>query len=325
VDWLEHLLEWFCSHFSPYSPLGQIWNVRALIAVVLACLACSAVGSLVLGNRMAFFSDALAHCAVAGVTLGFLLYILTATIRATLGLGGDFWEWTMPIMIAFGVLVGMGIVWVRQKTGQANDTVIGVFFAGAMGFAAVLRDLIRNRKLFSLEDFLFGQPLGASSAELLTLFVVAVGTAGFLCLAYNSLVFTSFNESLARSRRVRVRVCSYLFIVLLAILVNVCVRTIGALLITALLIVPAATARNLARDMRQLFWLSIGLCLVAGLGGLWLSLVVEIPDRSGDPLKAVQFGISGMIIVLSVLLFAGSIVVGPWLLNRKPVPKAAKP
>ncbi len=315
--WLDRLLEFFCSHFDRWSFFGQIYNVRALLAVVLVCLICSAVGSLVLSNRMAFFSDALAHCAFAGVTLGFLLYFATHTGSQS---SDDFWAWTMPIMIAFGIVVGLGIAWVRERTGQASDTVIGVFFAGAIGFAAVLRNLIATRRYFNLEEFLFGEPLTVSASELGHLFLVAAATAIMLCLLYNGLVFTSFNESLARSRRIPIRLCNYALIVLLAVLVNVCLKTVGALLINAMLIVPAATARNAARNLRQLFWFSLLICLGVGILGVWISADVKIPDP--DSSKDIRFGMGGAIVVLSVIAFFASMVVGPRLRDWKKTPKS---
>jgi zinc transport system permease protein len=319
INWTNSAIGWFTSLFDPFSFFGQVSNVRAVIAVVLMCLICSSVGSLVLSNRMAFFSDALAHCAFAGVTLGFILYFLVHEGNQA---GEDFWAWTLPIMVGFGALFGLGIAWVRDKTGQANDTVIGVFFAGAIGFAAVLRNLIATRRYFNLEEFLFGSPLSVGSGELVLLFAVMIGTAAFLAYFYNSLIFTSFNESLARSRDVKIRLCNYLLIVLLAILVNVCLRTVGALLINAMLIVPAAAARNAARNLRQLVRYSLLISLFAGILGIWVSADVKIPDQASG--RYIQFGMSGSIIVLSVVIFFILMAIGPWLRDRKRAPRTVK-
>jgi zinc transport system permease protein len=322
-DWctekLDGALRAFSAMFDPFSFFGQESNVRAVLAVVMMCLICSSVGSLVLSNRMAFFSDALAHCAFAGVTLGFILYFLVHPANQT---GDDFWVWTLPIMCVFGALFGLGIAWVRERTGQANDTVIGVFFAGAIGFAAVLRNLIATRRYFNLEEFLFGSPLSVSAGELFLLFIVMVITVVFLAFFYNDLVFTSFNESLARSRRVKIRLCNYLLIVLLAVLVNVCLRTVGALLINAMLIVPAAAARNAAANLRQLIRYSLVISLIAGIAGIWLSADVKIPDEASG--RYIQFGMSGSIIMISVAVFFLLMAVGPWLRDRKRMPRTAK-
>jgi len=145
------------------------------------------------------------------------------------------------------------------------------------------------------------------AGDLILLFVLGVVTAGLLVWMYNRLVFTSFNTSLARSRQIPVRVCNYLFIVLLALIVNLCLKIVGALLIIALLIVPAATAGNLCRNMRQLFWVTIALCLFVGVVGQWLSWEVDIAGGGGS------------IVVLSVVLFFLSMLASPWVRGRQPV------
>jgi zinc transport system permease protein len=294
-SWLERILEPFTRLFPEYSFFNIYTNVIGLLAVILVSLICGGVGSLVVSNRMAFFSDALAHCAFAGVALGFL----AAYFSGLLNRGGDFFDWAMPIMVGFGILVGLAIAWVRETTSLASDTVIGVFFAGAMGLGGMLLQGI-SRRFFYPEDFLYGSVATVTSKDLTVLLILALATAPVLAWLYNDLIFTSFNSSLARSRRVRVRLCNYLFIVLLAVIVNLCLRTVGALLINALLIVPAATASNLCRNLRQMFWLTTGLCLAVSIAGFLLSSWITLPLSKGPPLK---FGSGGMIVVLSVLLF----------------------
>src|SRR5207248_6381394 len=159
---------------------------------------------------------------------------------------------------------GLGIAYVRERTALASDTVIGVFFAGAIGFGAMLFKALNARSYMTPENFLFGDPTYVSTVDLLALLVLTLLTGAVLAWIYNQLVFTSFNASLARSRRFSMRLCNYLFIVLLAVIVNLSLKTVGALLINALLVVPAATAGNLSRNLRQMFWLSLGLSLFVG-------------------------------------------------------------
>ncbi len=306
---LDGWIHWFCECglWPDYTFFNLEFNVRMLLAIVFIAMVCGAVGSLMVANRMAFFSDALAHCAFAGVALGLLFAILSKiTVK-------DFIEWIFLIMVIFGISMGLGIAWVREKTSLASDTVIGVFFAGAMGFGAMLLSATGGRG-FSLEDFLFGSPQSALATHLLLLIFLVVVTALFLYWNYNSLVFTSFNTSLARSRRVSVRLCNYLFIALLGLIVNVCLQIVGALLINGLLIVPAATAANLSRNMRQMFWWSMGLCQGVGLLGIYLSWQISLPDPAqAEPIK---FGVSGTIVVLSVLVFFVSMILGPRFRDR---------
>ena len=300
VHWLDQILNSFAANFSEGSFFNQVFNLRAMLALALVSLTCGAVGSMVVGSRMAFFSDALAHCAFAGVSLGYVifeLFILGARPKE------EFWEWVTPIMVVFGIAVGAGIAYVRGQTGLASDTVIGVFFAFSLGFAAMLKNIINDRSVFSLEDFLFGDPLFVSASEILYMAGLAVFTWVFLFFFYNRMVFSSFNSSLALSRRYPVNLLYYLFVILLALIVNLCLRYVGVLLINALLIVPAATAFNLGRNLREVFWitilLSVFVCL-AGLGASW-----ELQVRSG-----IKFGVSGTIVMLGVGLFFCSMIIG---------------
>jgi zinc transport system permease protein len=306
TQWLSEAIHWFNRQWPEYSFFSQDFNVRGLLAVILCGLICGAVGSLVMSNRMAFFSDALAHCSFAGVGLALWLGYFLAVLNVDKA--GAFYQWGVPlIMIAFGALVGVGIAFVRERTGLANDTVIGVFFAGALGLGAVLiSKLSKLGYFYNLEHFLFGNILYVNDGHLILLFGLAVVTFALLIWLYNPLVFASFNISLARSRRVPIRLCNYLFIVLLALIVNLCLWIVGVLLINGLLLVPAATAMGLSRNMRQLFWWTTGLCLLCGLGGIWLSWDVQLGDSGGS------------IVSLAVLLFFALMAINPWLRGRQP-------
>src|SRR3954470_1893055 len=113
VALLDALIDWLATLPPEGSLLGLPQTVRGLMAVVLVCLICGAVGSLVVSNRMSFFSDALAHCAFAGVGLGLLTALLFRRPDAE--------PWLIPlVMVIFGVVVGVAIAYVREKTGLAS-------------------------------------------------------------------------------------------------------------------------------------------------------------------------------------------------------------
>ncbi len=288
--------------------LEDYLDVRVTVALALAGLCCGAVGSLVVGSRMAFFSDALAHCAFAGVTIGFILF---DKLLVAYGLASDkgFWDWVPWMMVAFGALVGSGIALIRSRTGLASDTVIGVCFAGAIGLAATLSKVFKDRRLFSLEDFLFGNAVIIETSQIYVLAGLVVLTFVSLAFLYNYLLLDNFNSSLARSRRIPVTLSRYLFIILLAVIVNLCLRFVGVMLINALLIVPAATAVNLSRNLRQLFWMTIGLSLLGPLLGQWIQW--EMLNRTKT-----ELGVSGTVVLVSVSLFLISMVIGPWVRSR---------
>jgi zinc transport system permease protein len=305
--WVDELIKSICQHFPDATMLSFDFNVRALIALVCIGVICGSVGSLVVGNRMAFFSDALAHSTFAGVALGILFFLILRLPP------DDLLQSVAVVMTTFGVLTGIGIVFVRERTSQSSDTVIGVFFAGAVGLGAILLKIGSSAIRFPTDDFLFGSLAYVTAGHLLALAILSVLTFGLLAWMYNGLVFANFNVSLARSRRIPLRLYNYLFVALLAVIVNLCLTAVGALLIGALLIVPAATAVNLCSNMRQLFRWSMMICLLTSLAGLWLSWEVEIPIKDRAP---AHLGEGGTIVLLNVLLFFASMVIGPWLRNR---------
>jgi zinc transport system permease protein len=316
--WLDALLDRAAALAPEGSPFANEFNLRALLALVLVSLCCGAVGSVVVGGRMAFFSDALAHTAFAGVSIGFVLYTaLLAQFRPK----EEFWDWVTPLMLAFGVLVGYLIAVLTEKTGLASDTIIGVVFAAAIGLAAALRKLMSDRSLFTLEDFLFGDPVLVRPSDIVQLAVLVVVVFALVAMIHNPLFMSSINPSLAQSRQVPQRLVRYLFVMLLALVVNLCVRTVGVLLINALLVVPAATAANLGRNLRQVFWLTLLLSLAASLAGLGIAWEVEARTWSPETGRGLAIGIPGAVILFSVLLFVLSAVLGPWLRERPAAPE----
>jgi zinc transport system permease protein len=128
---------------------------------------------------------------------------------------------------------------------------------------------------------------------------------------YNWLVLASTSPSLALSRGVPVRLCRYLLIVLLALLVNLSQQITGTLLINGLLIVPAAAAANMANNLRQMFWYSVAIALSVGIGGRIVSWEINVRLRERNP--TLSIGDSGTVIVLCVIVFMLSIPVGRWL------------
>jgi zinc transport system permease protein len=291
AEWMEQFVELLAGASG-----APFFVVKGVLAMLLVCALCGMVGSMVVGNRMAFFSDAMAHCAFAGVALGYLSAVLAGSPR-----DNDLISWLVPlVMVLFGTAVGAAIVYVREQTALASDTVIGVFFAFAIGFGAMLFTILRDISTFNAENFLFGNLIFIPEIDLVFLLGLVFIVGGLFAWRYNDLVFASFNPSLARTRRVNLRLNNYLFIILLALVVNLSIKSVGALLINALLVVPAASASNVARNMRQLFWLTVIFCVVGGILGFYLSTTISVKIASDN---AVPFGPSGTIVVVCVAIF----------------------
>jgi zinc transport system permease protein len=296
VDSLSNAIVWLADAFGTDTLM-----VKPILAILLVCGLCGMLGSMVVGNRMAFFSDTMAHCALAGVSLGYLTVLLSGWDKATA-------TWFVPLaMVAFGIAVGAGMVYVRERTGLAHDTVIGVFFAFAIGLGAMLYQVLSVRFGFNAEQFFFGNLILIPDQDLFFLLVVGVLVIPLFAWRYNQLVFGSFNPTLARTRGLNLTLNNYLFIVILALVVNLSIKAVGALLINALLIVPAAAAANLSRNLRQMFWFTVLFCVGSGLLGFALRNSFEFRVGGGEP---VAFGPSGVIVVTSVVLFFLSMVVG---------------
>lgn len=261
----------------PLDCLHVSFMQQALLAVLLLAPMTAALGVSVLTFRMAFFSDAIGHSAFAGVALGLLLSLDPL--------------FTMP---AFGVLVGLCIMAVRRGSLLSADTSIGIVFSAvvAFGLAVVSRapGMARN-----MAQFLYGDILTVSPAELGFLALLLPGLLIFVLVGFNPLLLVALNPVMARAHGVRVAVWQYAFAALLSLVVMLAVRAVGVLLVTALLIVPAATARHLARSAGGMFWWAQAVAIFSGVSGLLLSAQPWLGTASG-----------ATIILVSCVCFMGS-------------------
>lgn len=242
------LLEWL-----PFSFVQYDFMKNALLAVLLLAPLFGLAGTMVINNRMSYYSDALGHSALSGIALGTIL-----------GLRDPLFS-----MIMFGVLFGMGISAVKNKAKSSTDTIIGVFASSAVALGIAL--LSRRGGFARYSTFLVGDILAIRPADIGLLFIVLLLLLLFWSLLFNQLLILSVNSSLARSKGIRTRLVENLFMILIAVLVMVSIKWIGTLLINSLLILPASAARNLARNVRQYHVLSIIFSLVAAMTGLILS------------------------------------------------------
>ena len=234
----------------PLSFAEPAFMKRALLAVLFVAPAAAAVGVPLVQFRMAFFSDAIGHSAFTGVALGVLLGIHP-----------------LLTMVAFGLFVAYAITLVKGRTGLSPDTVIGVFFSTviALGIAIISarKGLTRN-----LQAYLYGDLLAISGVEVLWMAALSLAVAVYLFLAYNRILLLGVHEEFARSLGVRGRALEISFSLVVALVVTTAIRAVGILLVTALLVVPAAAARNVARGAATAFWIAIAISLASGLAGI---------------------------------------------------------
>jgi zinc transport system permease protein len=212
------------------------------------------MGVFVVNFRMAFFSDAISHSAFTGVALGLLTGI-------------------NPVIsvVVFGVLIGLLVVYFKEKSEMSYDTVIGVFFSFAVSLGIVIvsssKNLIRN-----FHSFLYGDILLIDTTDILITVTLALAVMIFIFMNFDELVLLGLDETYAATHVKSPARLKYMFSFLLGLVVTVSIKTVGILLVTALLIVPAASARIISGSLKSMFFLTILIGLISGIGGLTMSL-----------------------------------------------------
>jgi zinc transport system permease protein len=223
---------------------------NALLAVLLVSPLLALLGCLVINNQMAFFSEAMGHSALTGLALGALLGIAdpTATI------------------VGFAVVLAVAMVLMRRTSAVPPDTSIALVMAFVVALGVVL--LSRGGGFARYSRYLIGDILTITPGELGILAVVSGGVAVLWVFLFNAFFFVSLNRSLAASRGFPAGILEAVFSVLVAVVVSVSIPWVGLLVINSMLILPAATARNLARNTRGYVLGAVAVSLLSGVCGL---------------------------------------------------------
>ncbi|HNX92890.1 MAG TPA: metal ABC transporter permease [Syntrophomonas sp.] len=237
-NWLP--FEWTQYHFM----------LNALLAVLLVTPLFAILGTMVVNNKMAFFSDAIGHSALTGIAIGVLL-----------GMGDP-----LLAMLAFSIILAIGISNVKARGRSSPDTIIGVFSSTAVALGIVI--LSREGGFAKYSNYLIGDLLSISVSQIMILTAVLLLVLLFWSIFFNQLLLVSVNSSLARSRGVNVRVVEIAFSIIVALVVTVSIQWVGILIINSLLVLPAAAARNIAVNMRQYHLITLLIAVISGLSGL---------------------------------------------------------
>lgn len=262
----------------PFDWLEPSFMRRALVGLLLISPACAVMGVQVVSFRMAFFSDAISHSAFTGVALGLLLSV---DPRFS--------------MIGFGIIVGCGVLLFARKAELSTDTVIGVFFAAVVALGIVIVSAKKGLTRF-FTGILFGDILTIDISELWIIFALSVLIFIFQWFGYNRLLLVTMNSPLAQSKGIRSGFWEMSYGILLALLVMVSLRAVGLLLVTALLVVPAAAGRNFARTAGSHFWWSAVVAIISSFIGLYFSFIW------GSATGATVILVSVVIFIISFIL-----------------------
>jgi zinc transport system permease protein len=238
--------------------------IRGFLSVLVLAPILGGLSHLVVTRRMAFFSAALGQAALTGVAIGLLL--------------GEPLNSPYGGMFGFCLLATLAMVYVKRRATLPPDTLIGVFHALTLGLGLCLLVLLtRQFNVHQIESVLFGSLLTVTDGDLLLLVVVGIVVGGLLVREYNHLLLDSLNRPLASVAGARSIYLEYFFAVLLTLSIVVSLKIIGALLVEALVVVPAAAARNIANSTRSYLNWSIAVAFFAGAGGLTISTKFLVP------------------------------------------------
>jgi ABC-type Mn2+/Zn2+ transport system permease subunit len=269
--------------------LSYAFMQRALVAGALIGVICAVIGVYVVLRGLSFIGAGIAHASFGGVAIGFLTGINPV--------------WTA---VAFCLGIGWAIGLVSRKGKVKEDTAVGIFFASTMALGILLIGLMRgyNQDLFA---YLFGSILAVTSTDLWIIVIVGFGILGVIALLFKELMFITFDPEMAEVSGVPAEKLYFLLLSLIAVTVVISIKVVGIVLVSALLITPAAAAYQLSEDFRKMMVLAVVFSLISTVGGLFLSYWLDTASGA-------------TIVLLSTLIFFVSTLLSPRRRWRKPRP-----
>lgn len=246
--------------------------LRALLAGVGVALVAGALGCFVVWRRMAYFGDSLSHAALAGIPLGVLVGIS---------------ESYAVLLVA--ALFALFLVWVRRHSVLTLDTILGIIAHGMLAVGMVMIALI-DMPVFHLHSVLFGDILSVQNADIRNIYALASVVIMALYIYWDALVLMTVSEDLARVEGINLAAMNLLLVFLIAMMVAVSFQIVGVLLITSMLIIPAAAGRIPARSPEGMMAVACVVGSFSVLTGVWASMLWDTPPGPS-------------IVVMEVLIF----------------------
>lgn len=241
---------------------------RALLTGTLLGITCAVLAVFVVLRRMAFIGVGISHAALGGVALGLLA--------------------GMPPVLAagvFSVVVAWIIGWITRKGEVSADTAIGVFFPTAMALGVALMSLSQTYRQ-DLLAYLFGTILSVGPQDLVFLLVLFGAASGILALFFKEFLFLGVDEEGAKAAGLPATFLNYLLLTILAVTIVAAMKLVGIILVSAFLVIPAATGQALAGSIRGMVVISVASALVSVGAGLWLSWLWSLPSGASIVLFA---------------------------------------
>lgn len=256
----------------PFEMFHWTFMQNALLAVLLMAPLFGLMSTMIVTGRMSFFSDALGHSAFTGIAIGCIF-------------GAAMPTW---VAVIFSVAFALLFSFVRNRSNQAADTLIGVFSSGAVALGIFMATM-GGGSFTKYNTYLIGDILSVTPVEIALLALVLVGVVVFWLFFGNRLLLSSVHPQLASSRGVATNRIQTSFTVIIAVVVTLAINWVGLLILNSLLVLPGAAARNVANNMRQYHLLCVIFALIAGIAGLYLSYYLG--TSAGAAISLVLVGI----------------------------------
>lgn len=238
----------------PIEMLHWDFMKNALLAVLLMAPLFGLTSTMIVTGRMSFFSDALGHSAFTGIAIGCIC-----------GAASPTW-----VAVLFSVGFSLLFSYVRSRSNQAADTLIGVFSSTAVALGIFIATL-GGGSFTKYNKYLIGDILSVTPGEIGMLALVLLAVVVFWVLVSNRLTLTAVHPQLASSRGIPVHLTQTLFTTAIAVIVTLAISWVGLLILNSLLVLPGASARNVAKNLKQYHLFSVLFALAAGIGGLVIS------------------------------------------------------
>lgn len=237
----------------PFAWADHTFMKNAFLAILLVTPLFGLLSTMVVSNRMAFFSDSLGHGAFTGIAIGVLLGSVSPLLS----------------LVIFSVVFAIFITYIKEHSTASSDTIIGVFSSTAIALGLMIMSHGGSFNKFS--GLLIGDVLSISSDDIIALFVVFILVLVAWGWLFNRLLVLSINTSFAHSRGISQFWVEAMFASILAVVVSISIQWVGILIINALLVLPAAAARNVANNVKQYHIVSVCIAMVCGISGLILA------------------------------------------------------
>ena len=224
---------------------------NALLAILLMAPLFGMMSTMVVTGRMSFFSDALGHSAFTGIAIGCIC-----------GMAMPIWA-----AVIFSLVFSLLFSFVRSRSNQAADTLIGVFSSAAVALGIFVATL-GGGSFTKYNKYLIGDILSITPGEIGLLAIVLAAVLALWVLFSNRLTLTVMYPQLASSRGMRTGMTQTVFSAVIAVVVTLTISSVGLLILNSLLVLPGAAARNVSKNMGQYHGFSVLFALIAGIGGL---------------------------------------------------------